>query len=130
MHHHPVENLSMRAAILNMLGDVVHSCGVIIASIILKFKPEWKVIDPIIAFLFSIIVIIATVGLFKECINIIMETTPDNVDIDEITNDLKAIDGVESIHDFHCWSLADNKNMVVVQLKIQEYDMHEHKINV
>lgn len=115
----------MRAAILNMMGDVVQSIGVLIASIILKFKPEWKVIDPIIAYTFSAIVIIATLGLFKDCIHIIMETTPDDVDTEKIISDLKGIDGVKSINDFHCWSLADGKNMAVVQLKIQKYKAQE-----
>ena len=97
-----------------MMGDVVQSIGVIIVSIILKFKPEWNVLDPIIAYLFSTIVILATLGLFKECINIIMETTPEDVETEEMIADLKSIDGVLSITDFHCWSLADSKNMVVV----------------
>jgi len=92
---HKIENISQRAAILNMMGDVVQSCGVIIASIILKFKPEWKIIDPIIAYMFSTIVILATLGLFKECINIIMETTPEDVEIEEMISELKGIDGVE-----------------------------------
>ena len=109
-----IENISQRAAILNMMGDVVQSIGVIIVSIILKFKPEWNVLDPIIAYLFSTIVILATLGLFKECINIIMETTPEDVETEEMISDLKSIDGVQSIIDFHCWSLADSKNMVVV----------------
>ena len=127
---HKIENISQRAAILNMMGDVVQSIGVIIASIILKFKPEWKVIDPIIAYLFSIIVILATLGLFKECINIIMETTPEDVEIEEMIDNLKCIDGVQSINDFHCWSLADSKNMVVVSLKIQNYTGQEYKKNI
>lgn len=81
---HKIENISQRAAILNMMGDVVQSCGVIIASVTLKFNPTWKVIDPIIAYLFSLVVILATLGLFKECINIIMETTPEDVEVDEM----------------------------------------------
>ena len=109
----------MRAAILNMMGDVVQSIGVIIASIILKFKPEWKVIDPIIAYMFSAIVLLATLGLFRDCINIIMETTPEDVNTEKMIQDLKDIDGVVAINDFHCWSLADSKNMAVVQLKIK-----------
>jgi len=109
------------------MGDVVQSCGVIIASIILKFKPEWKALDPIIAYLFSTIVILATLGLFKECINIIMETTPEDVEIEEMISELKGIDGVRSINDFHCWSLADSKNMVVVQLKIDDYSGQDYQ---
>jgi len=112
------------------MGDVVQSCGVIIASIILKFKPEWKALDPIIAYLFSTIVILATLGLFKECINIIMETTPEDVEIEEMISELKGIDGVRSINDFHCWSLADSKNMVVVQLKIDDYSGQDYQSNV
>lgn len=69
------QNLNVRAAVIHLLGDLVQSIGVIIAALIIFFKPEWTLADPICTFLFSILVMLTTVPIFKDCIAILMETS-------------------------------------------------------
>ena len=78
----------MRAAIVHIIGDMVQSIGVISAAIIIKVKPDWKIADPICTYLFSILVLMTTVPIFCECVGIIMEAAPDDVDTVEMFNEL------------------------------------------
>lgn len=70
-----------------MLGDMVQSLGVIAAALIIYFKPEWKIADPICTFLFSILVLMTTVPIFGDMMRLLLEGTPiDSVDTVELFN--------------------------------------------
>ena len=52
----PQGNPSVRAAFIHVVGDLLQSLGILVAAHILYFKPEYKYVDPICTFLFSILV--------------------------------------------------------------------------
>lgn len=105
------ENLNVRAAIVHMVGDMIQSLGVIIAAVIIYFKPEWTIADPICTFLFSILVMFTTVPIFKDCMSFLMEAAPESEDYstNEVYNSIMDLEEVKEIHDFHLWSLSDEK---------------------
>lgn len=85
------ENINVRAAIVHMIGDMVQSLGVIVAALIIYFKPEWKLADPICTFLFSILVMLTTVPIFIDCMRTLLETSPGDKDIVEIFNAIQNV---------------------------------------
>jgi zinc transporter 2 len=111
------DNINIRAAVIHILGDMVQSVGVIAAAIIIKFKPEWQIADPICTFLFSILVLITTVPIFLDCTSIIMENTPTDIDVKELYNRILRLKTVEELHDFHCWALAGNKFVMTCHIR-------------
>ena len=96
---------------------MVQSIGVITASIIIKCRPDWQIADPICTFLFSLLVMITTIPIFKECVEIIMEATPDEIDTIELYNQILKLKSVDEIHDFHCWSLAGGKFVLTCHIR-------------
>lgn len=72
-HHYHEENINIRAAVVHVIGDMLQSIGVIIASVLIYFYPEAKIADPICTYIFSILVIITTVPVFKSCMQVLME---------------------------------------------------------
>lgn len=102
-------NINVQAAFLHVLGDMLMSVGVIIAAIMVYIKPAWTIADPLCTYLFSIIVCCTTIPVFKDCIRVMMEGTPENIDVEELMEDIFKIKGVEEIHDFHVWSISVGK---------------------
>ena len=76
-----VQNMNVRAAIIHILGDMIQSAGVVTAAIIIYVKPEWKIADPITTFIFTILVICTTLPIFMDCIVVLMEATPSEINI-------------------------------------------------
>ena len=103
-HNH--ENINIRAAIIHALGDALFSVGVIIASLVIFFKPEWKIVDPICTFIFSIIVLYTTLRILKDSIFVLMEATPPHIDSEKLKLELSRIYGVSDVHCFHVWLLS------------------------
>jgi zinc transporter 2 len=88
---------------------MLSSVGVIIAASIIYIWPNMTVVDPICTYLFSAIIAVTTTPIFKDCIRIMMEGTPRELDIKSLLEDLANIKGVEDIHDFHVWSISQGK---------------------
>ena len=103
------ENLNVRAAIVHMVGDMLQSLGVIAAAVIIYFKPEWTIADPICTFLFTILVMFTTVPIFNDCMRFLMESSPESIDAKDVYYAILNLDFVAEIHDFHLWCLSDEK---------------------
>ena len=68
--------MNIRAARIHLIGDGVQALGVVIAAIIICYRPDWKIADPITTFIFAIIVTCVTVPVFIDCMTILMEYAP------------------------------------------------------
>ena len=108
-HEEKNTNVNLRASFIHILGDAIQNIGVLIAGIIIYFFPKYSIADPICTYVFSIIVGFTTINILKDCIFVLMEGSPVDIDIDELENDLKKIKGVKEIHDLHVWSLSIGK---------------------
>lgn len=60
------------------------SVGVVIASIIIYFEPSYQIADPLCTYLFSIIICVTTIPVFKECVNVMLEATPESFDVEKL----------------------------------------------
>ncbi|XP_068121572.1 proton-coupled zinc antiporter SLC30A2 isoform X2 [Hyperolius riggenbachi] len=75
-HSHSHEgqgNPSVRAAFIHVVGDLLQSFGVLIAAYVIYFKPEYKIIDPICTFLFSVLVLATTLTILRDVLLVLME---------------------------------------------------------
>ncbi len=105
-----LENVNVKAALIHIIGDIIQSVGVVIASLVIYLNPEWKIIDPICTFIFAIIVLFTTYNVTKQCISILLESTPDKYK--NIENKLKKKFSIKDIHKLHIWSLSTNKECI------------------
>jgi zinc transporter 2 len=76
------KNINVDAAYLHVLGDMIMSIGVCIAAVIIYFFPEYRIADPICTFIFSIIVCVTVQPIIKNCINILMEGSPNEINVE------------------------------------------------
>ena len=100
------ESLNMRAAFVHMAADAAGSVGVIIAGLAALGSVLW--VDSAVSLLIGVLIIYSGGRLLLESTHILMEGTPRNLDPDEITAVIAAIDGVEDIHHLHVWHLASD----------------------
>ncbi|VDP70731.1 unnamed protein product [Echinostoma caproni] len=112
------QNITVRAALIHVIGDLVQSLGVFIAAMIIYFKPTLKIVDPICTFLFSVLVLITTINILRDTLNVLMEATPRGLEFNEVKNALNDIPGVIELHNLRMWSLTMNKTAVSVHLAI------------
>ncbi|CAG2163059.1 unnamed protein product [Oppiella nova] len=117
-HGHSHSNMNVRAAFVHVLGDLIQSVGVLIAALIIYFKPEYKIADPICTFIFSVLVLITTFNVLKDSFFVLMESFPLNIDYNSVKESLKQIESVRNVHSLHIWSLTLDRNALSVHLAI------------
>ncbi|XP_006862333.1 PREDICTED: zinc transporter 2 isoform X1 [Chrysochloris asiatica] len=114
------ENPSVRAAFIHVIGDLLQSLGVLIAAYIIYFKPEYKYVDPICTFLFSILVLGTTLTILRDVLLVLMEGTPKGVDFTAVRDLLLSVEGVEALHSLHIWALTVTQPVLSVHIAIAQ----------
>nr|XP_050026507.1 proton-coupled zinc antiporter SLC30A2-like [Dermacentor andersoni] len=104
-----VMNINVRAAFIHVLGDLIQSVGVLVAAIVIYFCPSCGVVDPVCTLMFSVIVLVTTLAILREALNVLMEGIPHSVDYHQVKRLLLSVDGVARVHDLHIWALSLDK---------------------
>ncbi|XP_013157710.1 proton-coupled zinc antiporter SLC30A8 [Falco biarmicus] len=107
-----LSNASLRAAFVHAIGDLFQSISVLISALIIFFKPEYKIADPICTFLFSIFVLATTITISRDILFVLMEGTSKGFAYDAVKARILAIEKVESVHNLHLWSLTMNQTIL------------------
>ena len=98
-------SLNIRAAFWHIIGDTISSVGVIVSAIVIGMT-GWTVVDPIIAIVIGLIILLGAFRLIRESIDILSETVPTHIKVEKVTEIIKAIPGVVDVHDLHIWTLT------------------------
>jgi cobalt-zinc-cadmium efflux system protein len=99
-------DLNMRSALLHMAGDALASLAVLAAGVALLFVPSAQWLDPISALVVAAIIVTQAAGVFRSSIAVLLESTPSDVDVGELSEAMAAVAGVAEVHDLHVWSLS------------------------
>lgn len=98
-------SLNTRAAYLEVMSDMLASLGVILAAVIMMTTGLY-IVDPIISAVLSLFILWRTWGLLKESIDILMESAPGHVDLEDLSQSILQVDGVVAAHDMHVWTIT------------------------
>uniref|UniRef100_A0A8C0IQX1 Solute carrier family 30 member 2 n=1 Tax=Chelonoidis abingdonii TaxID=106734 RepID=A0A8C0IQX1_CHEAB len=118
--HSKQQNTSVQAAFIHVVGDLLQSIGILVAAYIIYFKPEYKYVDPICTFLFSILVLGTTLTILRDVVLVLMEGTPKGVDFNSVKEILLSINGVKALHSLHIWALTVSHPVLSVHIAINE----------
>ena len=99
------QDLNIRSAFLHLLGDVLSTVGAVIAGVIIRYT-NWNWLDPLVSVLIGFVILWSAWSIVRESIEILMEGTPTDVDMNVMIRDITSVDGVRGVHDLHVWSLT------------------------
>ena len=114
------DNPVIRAAYIHILGDMIQSTGVLLAALVIYFfqdtHPGVRILDPICTFGFAIVVLCITFPVSRDCFYVLLESTPRDLDIESLYNDLNSIKGVISVHDIHLWNISIGRPSIALHI--------------
>lgn len=103
LHRDSKESLNIRSAYLHIVMDTLSSIGVIIAAIFMMVF-GWYWLDPLLTLVVSLYVIRESWPLLRRSINILMQGTPEGMDVKKIIAVVEANDDVIDMHHIHIWT--------------------------
>jgi len=109
------ESLNVKGAYLEVWSDMLGSIGVIVAALVIMYT-GWGWVDSLVAAAIGFWVLPRTWTLLRESMNVLLQGVPDGIDIDQVEQGIRAIDGVTEVHDLHLWALTSGKNVMSTHL--------------
>jgi len=100
--------LNMRAAMLHLAADAVASLGVAVAGAIMLATGGAQWLDPAASLAIGALISVEAIRLLRDATDVLLESTPVGLDIQEIAAVMGAVPGVEDVHDVHAWSLSSD----------------------
>ena len=118
-HEKKQRNISVQGAYLHVLGDCIQSIGVMIGGGIIWYKPEWEIVDLICTLIFSVIVLGTTIKMLRNIVEVLMESTPREIDATKLERGLLEMEEVVAIHELHIWAITVGKVLLACHVKIR-----------
>jgi cobalt-zinc-cadmium efflux system protein len=121
LQHGAKDDLNIRSAFWHMLGDAWASLGVVISGGIILFT-GWTILDPLISLLVVAAIAKGAWPLFKESLEVLLESTPPKISASHVATTIEAIPGVKNVHDLHIWAVEPRLIMMTCHILVDGDD--------
>ncbi|TDN92545.1 cation diffusion facilitator family transporter [Microbacterium sp. BK668] len=98
-------SINVRGAYLEVLGDLLGSAAVIVAAVVI-LATGWVQADAVASLLIAAMIVPRAIGLLREVVSVLTESSPATVHVREIRDHLESTPGVVDVHDVHVWQLT------------------------
>lgn len=112
-------DVNIRSALLHEVGDTLSTAAVIFGGwAILATGNYW--IDSALSVGIGVLILWSGSGIVRETLNILLEGTPRGVKLELVETAIRAIDGVNDVHDLHCWSIGSETRALSCHIAIAD----------
>lgn len=109
------ESLNVKGAYLEVVADTAGSVGVVVAAALVAATGD-SLWDTVVALAIGGFVGVRAVLLGREVLAVLGQHVPAGMELDRVTADLDAIEGVEDVHDLHVWTLTSGMHVATAHL--------------
>jgi cobalt-zinc-cadmium efflux system protein len=116
---HSGGDVNIRSALLHEVGDTLSTAAVIAGGwAILVTGDYW--IDSALSFGIGALILWSGFGIVRETLNILLEGTPRGVKLELVATAIRSIEGVNDVHDLHCWSIGSETRALSCHISIAD----------
>jgi cobalt-zinc-cadmium efflux system protein len=123
-HRH---NLNVRGAMFHIISDAIGSAGAIVASLAILLG-GYYIADPAISVVVGILILSSSWVLIRDAVDVLLEGTPAQVNIVSLQHELRRVEGVESVHDLHVWTLTSGVLAMSCHLVISNGQLSHNQV--
>jgi len=121
LEHGAKDDLNIRSAFWHMLGDAWVSLGVVVSGATILLT-GWTVLDPLVSLLVVGAIVKGAWPLFKESLEVLLESTPPRISASHVAAMVESIPGVKNVHDLHIWAVEPRLIMLTCHVLVDGED--------
>lgn len=122
LHGH--KDINVRGVYLHLMADTLSSGTVVVGAVIIYFTGNY-LIDPILSVAIALLIISGSIKLLKESIAVIMQWTPEELELNDVIESINKVDRVRDVHDVHLWTLCSSIHSFSAHILVEEMNMME-----
>ena len=111
------ENLNLKGALIHVIGDLLGSIAAILAAVVIYYT-NWFIADPILSVVVAILITRSGWHVVKKSTHILLQGSPENVDLKLIKQQLLNISGVSDVYHIHVWSMTNDNPILTMNALI------------
>ncbi len=118
---HGESTLNTRAALLHVMGDLLGSVAALASGLVIQFT-GWTPADPLLSLFICTLILFSTLRLAREAVHALLEGVPPGLTLPEVGRRMAAVEGVESVHDLHIWSLSSSHAALSAHVVVRDLE--------
>jgi cobalt-zinc-cadmium efflux system protein len=112
-------DVNIRSTLVHEIGDTLSTAAVIVGGwVILATGQYW--VDSALSFGIGALILWSGFGIVRETLNILLEGTPRGLRVDRLEAAIRAVDGVNDVHDLHVWSIGSETHALSCHIAIAD----------
>jgi cobalt-zinc-cadmium efflux system protein len=113
-------DLNMRAAMVHMSADAMSAALALAAGVIIVVvRHRADLADPAASLAVSLVIVLQAYRLVRSSVDVLLESTPADVDLGALRSTITAVDDVAEVHDLHVWSLSSEVRALSAHLVLE-----------
>jgi len=112
-------DVNIRSALLHEVGDTLSTAAVIAGGWAIMVTGNYW-IDSVLSIAIGVLILWSGFGIVRETLNILLEGTPRGVKLESVEIAIRSIDGVNDVHDLHCWSIGSETRALSCHIAIAD----------
>ena len=117
-------NLNLRAAFLEVVNDALGSVAVLVAAAVIA-TTGWQRADAVVSILIGLLILPRTVHLLRETTDVLLESAPRGLDLDQVRQHLLGIEHVHAVHDLHASQIASQLPVLTAHVVVDDSCFHD-----
>lgn len=113
------QSLNMRGAYLEVLSDLLGSVAVIVAALVILATGFTRA-DSIASLVIAAMILPRSLSLLRGAVDVLLETTPQHIDLDDVRRHIAKVPGVVDVHDLHAWMITSGMPMLSVHVTVTD----------
>ncbi len=127
IRHGSQSDLNLRSAYLHLMGDVFSTFGAFVAGIAIAFT-GYNWLDPLVSLMIVGFILWNALKIVLETVRILLESSPRDINVDQLIQDLRQIPGVIDVHDLHVWSITAEMRSLSAHIVTHDISLSEGAI--
>lgn len=119
-HNHGRKGLNLQGVFWHIIGDALGSIAAIVGGLLVWWQ-GWHWADPLVSMLISLIILYGGVRLVLKSVSVLMEISPERIDVREVQHALERLPGVVECHDLHVWTVTSGLESLTAHLVVDPY---------
>ena len=111
--------MNMKSVYLHLIGDMLTSFAVLLGGFAMKYL-QWFWTDSVFSMAIAVYLLYMSWGIFRSSLRIIMQFTPEEIDIHKIVKEIEVINGVNNVHHVHVWQINEHDLMFEAHIDVKE----------
>ena len=117
LHASSEHSMNVEGALQHVIADLLGSIGVIISGILI-IAFDWTIADPIISVVIALLIVLGSWRLVAQVIHVLLEGSPDRIDMYRLCSEMEEVEGVTIIHDVHCTTITSGYEALTAHVLI------------